>query len=55
MGAGCQGNQSGLNQISGLELSIPRTNFQEGERGWRLNQSQVTSVRVQHGYVMKPP
>lgn len=38
-----------------LELSVLPSDFQEGEKGWRLNQSPTANDLITCAYVMKPP
>lgn len=38
----------------GLELSVPTSNLQGGERGWRSNQ-QMANDLGKYDYVVKPP
>lgn len=55
--AGCLENQSivWLHVTTGLELSVPPSDLPEGDRGWMLNQSPVTSDFFNHACVIKPP
>ena len=41
-------------RVRGLEFLVPSSDFQGGERGWRLKQSTVANNLINPAYVMKP-